>query len=437
MNVLKLSAAVVLLVAFSVSTLSFSQESRADNRFSETENGGGGGGGDSGCTTPAGERFPYCQLISVTLQKNGDGRGSLSLYGGSGGAFATCSPDCSSVTKNELIADAEYAVYATPETGSSFGGFTEGCSRVDDTYAATQNTYICYTGRHSSSFAVTAKFCKGTSCSSGGGSGGGGGGSGGGSGGGGGGGSGTGMCTPEGYVTTGPESQVKSGALGIMGAFKAYLGIDVNGKPVTHVGTPTDSSDAATKDYVDQAIARASGGDGGSGGGGDGLTGGCSISRGGKRQMQQINWGSGCKVPVSDFAAQPQSCTEAADSGYECGATSRTCGSGGPGSENPGWCDLWTVTCACVKKSSNPPSGSVAGGCIVRKEGNGSQQQFGNWGSGCKALSSDPYSGQPYGCEDAATSGYKCGLFGLTCSPEDATHQFCYSWTKSCLCLKN
>lgn len=58
-------------------------------------------------------------------------------------------------------------------------------------------------------------------------------------------------------VTTGSENQVKQGAFGVNGLFKAYGGIDVDEKKIENVADPIDASDMANKAYVDEAIRKA------------------------------------------------------------------------------------------------------------------------------------------------------------------------------------
>lgn len=193
------------------------------------------------------------------------------------------------------------------------------------------------------------------------------------------------MCTPEGYVTTGPESQVKSGALGIMGAFKAYLGIDVNGKQVTHVGTPTDSSDAATKDYVDQAIARASGGGGGE---------------------------SSCFGPTGGFTKSP---TNLGGGGGNC---SNVWGVGGDGCQaQPGYsCGIFAISGSnyssylCVKNSCGK---GVTGGYVykVGSSGGGFSDCVSTWGVGAQGV---PASENPNYESCKSLPGYACGVWSFS-----------------------
>ncbi len=91
------------------------------------------------------------------------------------------------------------------------------------------------------------------------------------------------------YVTTGAESQVKKGALGIGGLFKAYSGINTNNQRITNVAAPTEASDAATKAYVDAA------GGSGSGSCSGGVTGGYrqTSSSGG---YDCTTWGAGATM---------------------------------------------------------------------------------------------------------------------------------------------
>lgn len=62
-----------------------------------------------------------------------------------------------------------------------------------------------------------------------------------------------------GYVTTGSENQVKTGSLGVKGAFKAYSGMDAGGDRISNVADPSNGSDMANKRYVDDAIKKAFG----------------------------------------------------------------------------------------------------------------------------------------------------------------------------------
>ena len=134
------------------------------------------------------------------------------------------------------------------------------------------------------------------------------------------------------YVTTGTESQVKKGALGIGGLLKAYLGINANSQRITNVAAPTESSDAATKAYVDAA--------GGSGGSGGGASGGCEVQRIDKKNsnsfagpsgydcqttethsVKTIVAGQGCKEynETSDKQLTADySCASVSQSGYSC-----------------------------------------------------------------------------------------------------------------------
>ena len=69
------------------------------------------------------------------------------------------------------------------------------------------------------------------------------------------------LCSEGGdYITTGHENQVKMGSFGVQGAFKAYGGINLNGKKITNVATPFAGSDMANKAYVDEAVRTAFGG---------------------------------------------------------------------------------------------------------------------------------------------------------------------------------
>lgn len=61
------------------------------------------------------------------------------------------------------------------------------------------------------------------------------------------------------YVTTGSEAQIKTGALSIVGLFKAFSGVNLNAQRVINVGAPVAGTDVATKAYVDQVIANAKG----------------------------------------------------------------------------------------------------------------------------------------------------------------------------------
>lgn len=128
------------------------------------------------------------------------------------------------------------------------------------------------------------------------------------------------------YVTTGSESQYKKGALGIGGLLKAYFGINANDQRITNVASPVNSSDAATKAYVD-----AQGGSGGSGSGSGsgsvscsgGVTGGCSADSQAWGIAVSGRWGQGCTASNSVSSGG----SVAAD-GYECGAVYSVSGTG-------------------------------------------------------------------------------------------------------------
>lgn len=112
------------------------------------------------------------------------------------------------------------------------------------------------------------------------------------------------------YLTTGSESQYKKGALGIGGLLKAYLGINANAQRITNVASPVESSDAATKSYVDGANVSSAGAI-------IGMTGGyvtTTVSDG--RFTSCSAWGKGganCR----------------AETGYSCGQTGGTESAGG------------------------------------------------------------------------------------------------------------
>lgn len=130
------------------------------------------------------------------------------------------------------------------------------------------------------------------------------------------------------YVTTGSESQYKKGALGIGGLLKAYLGINANDQRITNVASPVNSSDAATKAYVDAQ-------GGGNGGGGSGGGGGCTPSGacryGGIRTDAAsfgaitMREGTGCKECHPESSGNKDtncpwfnSCADITASGYRC-----------------------------------------------------------------------------------------------------------------------
>jgi len=168
------------------------------------------------------------------------------------------------------------------------------------------------------------------------------------------------------YLTTGKESQYKQGALGIGGLLKAYLGIHAGGKRVTNVASPEESTDAATKAYVDSAIARVSGG--GSGGGGGGGGGGGSGSPSGSCQYSGIKTdaapggigeikfrdGSGCRECHPEYPPQNRdnncpfynTCSELAASGYRCVSSSSD---QGDCSGNRTYCTSINLQCTCYK----------------------------------------------------------------------------------------
>lgn len=116
------------------------------------------------------------------------------------------------------------------------------------------------------------------------------------------------------YVTTGSESQYKSGALGIGGLLKAYAGISASGARITDVASPISASDVATKAYVDAANTTSGGGSSCTGV----VSGGCYVKRnsitGGSIQS---TWGRGCKAAYSSAG----DCAGAADASHSCGET--------------------------------------------------------------------------------------------------------------------
>ncbi len=134
------------------------------------------------------------------------------------------------------------------------------------------------------------------------------------------------------YLTTGSESQYKKGALGIGGILKTYLGINANNQRITDLASPENSSDAATKAYVDNAIARIGGGDGGDGSGDGAPSGSCryegirtDAAPGGFGSIT-FREGSGCKECHPEYAPGNRdngcpwfdSCASIASSGYSC-----------------------------------------------------------------------------------------------------------------------
>ncbi len=166
------------------------------------------------------------------------------------------------------------------------------------------------------------------------------------------------------YVTTGTESQVKKGALGIGGLLKAYLGINANSQRITNVAAPTESSDAATKAYVDAA--------GGGGSSGGGISGGCDVQKvdwlnsyygcgQGKpcgclktenHSVKTVVAGQGCKeyneTADSELTAD-YSCASVSKSGYSCiemysktnESTSEGCGMKSYSKKNTWGCLCW------------------------------------------------------------------------------------------------
>ena len=168
------------------------------------------------------------------------------------------------------------------------------------------------------------------------------------------------------YLTTGSESQYKKGALGIGGILKTYLGINANNQRITDLASPENSSDAATKAYVDNAIARVSG-SGGGGGGGSGGSGGGSASSGSCRYEGirtdaapggfgtiTFREGSGCKECHPEYAPGNRdtgcpwfdSCASIASPGYSC-ATSEV--KNGEYNGNRTYSTSISFTCTCRK----------------------------------------------------------------------------------------
>lgn len=181
------------------------------------------------------------------------------------------------------------------------------------------------------------------------------------------------------YVRTDSSSQVKEGALGIIGLFKAYNGIDANSKRIRNVGTPTVGSDAATKSYVDQAIAAAGGGGGGASGN-CGITGGYTeIEMSGGRFRSCTAWGTG--ATSSSQSACPVL------SGYACGQVSESAGSNSA-----------TQYGVCVK--SNCVGSGVTGGFSVFDASGGRFRSCTAWGTGATSNSQGT-------C--GILSGYTCG----------------------------